>query len=83
MIKTPLYWDNEEIYGELVKVKTSKGNNVKIPKIFLNGQKTAEMTMKEAHKLGLDPTDGMEVLKETQPLSYDLERVFYEIYEED
>ena len=81
-VKTPKYWEKER-YGKHVEVETAYGNKVKIPARFLNGWETAKQLKEYCDRHGQDPLAGLEILEETQPLSYDLERVFYEIYQED
>ena len=81
-IKTPKYWEGK-IFQPLTEVETAYGNKVKIPKLYINGWQTAKMAKEELERLGLDVLDGLERHKETNSLYYDLERVFYEIYEED
>ena len=81
-VKTPKYW-NDEVFQPLIEVKTVNGNSVKIPKKFTNGWQMAQMVKEAMVEDGLDPLDGLEIHAETNPLYYDLERVYYEIYEED
>ena len=82
-VKTPRRWINQEIFGELIEVKTAYGNKVKIPKKYINGWQTARRTRDAMVKRGLDPLDGLETHREPNRLYYDLVRVFFEIYEED
>ena len=82
-VKTPKYWGNKELFGELTEVETVNGNKVMIPKRFIHGWETAVLTYEHMTKRGLDPLDGIENDLETNSLYYDLERVFFEIYEED
>lgn len=82
MIKTPKYWEKDR-YQPLVETETAYGNKVKIPKCFMNGWKTAKLTFEHCTSRGVNPLDGLEILEETQPMSYDLERVFYEIYQDE
>ena len=79
-IKTPKYWQ-DKLFQPLIEVKTAYGNKVKIPKMYFNGWQTAKMEKAEAERLGLDILDGLERDREINSLYYDLERVFYEIYE--
>ena len=79
-VKTPKYWEGER-YQPLIEVETVHGNKVMIPKLFIDGWQTAKLTKQEADRLGLDPLCGLEVYEEANPLYYDLERVFYEVYE--
>lgn len=82
-IKTPKYWDTMDWLKEKITVKTAYGHEVKIPKKFENGWEWASLRMEDVIKRGLAPTDGLQELEKVNPLSFDLERVFYEIYEED
>ena len=81
-VKTPMYWESEP-FQPLIEVETAYGNKVKIPKMYTNGWQTAKMAKAESERLGLDILDGLEIHKETNPLYYDLERVFYELYEDE
>ena len=81
-VKTPKYWNDEDLQP-LVEATTSKGNKVMIPKKFINGWETARLRDEDAKKRGLDPLDGLENIKEMQPMSYDLEKVYFEIYEDE
>ena len=81
-IKTPEYWE-DPLFQPLIEVETAYGNKVKIPNKFINGWQTAKMTKEDMEKRGLDPLDGLEIDKEINPLYYDLELVYYEIYEEE
>ena len=81
-IKTPEYW-TDEIFQPLTEVETAYGNKVKIPKMYINGWEIAKKVKVESERLGLDVLHGLEIHEETNPLYYDLERVFYEIYEEE
>ena len=83
VVRTPKCWENKEVFGELTEVKTAYGNTVKIPKIYLNGWETENLTKEAMEKRGLDPLDGLETLKDGHPMSYDLVRVFYEIYQDE
>ena len=82
VVKTPKYWKNER-FQPLIEVETAYGNRVMIPKRYINGWQTAKMAKKESERLGLNVLAGLEIHKETNELYYDLERVFYEIYEEE
>ena len=79
VIETPEYWKKER-YLPLIEVETAYGNKVMIPEKFINGWQTAKLVKEDMEKHGLDPLDGLEIHEETNPLYYDLERVFYEIY---
>ena len=79
-VKTPKYWE-EEIFRPLVKAETAFGNSVMIPKQFMSGWQNALLTYRDMQRLGKNPLDGLEVLKEVNPMYYDLVRVFYEVYE--
>ncbi len=81
VIKTPEYWKNKEVYGELTEVETAYGHKVMIPKKFIGGWNTAQLREKVMAKSGQDPLDGLENTKDINPLYYDLERVYFEIYE--
>ena len=81
-VQTPSYW-NKERFKEKVLVETVNGNEVMIPKRFIHGWEMTQLMDEEAKKMGVDPLDGIENDLETNPLYYDLERVFFEIYEED
>ena len=80
-VKTPKYWE-DELFQPLIEVETAYGSKVKIPKRYINGWQTAKMEKAEAERLGLGVLDGLEN-EEIAPMYYDLERVFFEIYEED
>ena len=82
-VKTPKYWEHKEVFGELTEATTVNGNKVMIPKRFINGWEMTRLMDEEAKKMGVDPLDGIENDLETNSLYYDLERVFFEIYEED
>ena len=81
-VKTPTYWQDKKVFGELVEAETAYGNKVMIPKRYINGWHTAKLTKDAMEARGLDPLDGLEILEETNPMHYDLELVFYEIYKE-
>lgn len=82
-VKTPKYWEKKERFGELIEATTFYGNKVKIPEKFKNGWEMAQLMAEDKQKRGLDPTGGLEINKEINPLYYDLERVYYEIYQEE
>ena len=85
-VNTPKYWTNE-IFQPLVEVETAYGNKVKIPKEFLNGWQTAKMQREDILRRKLEPLAILMVGedenpdKENNPMYFDLEQVFYEIYE--
>ncbi len=81
-IKTPKYWQMER-FQPLTEVETAYGHKVMIPSRFINGWQTAKMVRDDMVRRGLDPLDGLEIHAETDSIYYDLERVFYEIYEEE
>ena len=81
-VKTPEYWKDVKVFGEPVEEVTAYGNKVMIPKRFINGWQTAKLTKDYAETHGLDPLDGLDTQDpDINPLYYDMERVFYEIYE--
>ena len=81
-VATPKYWEDKKVFGELVEVETAHGNKVKIPKRYLNGWESAQLGKAYCESRGLDPLDGLEKYEEVNPLYCDLERVFYEVYQE-
>ena len=82
MIKTPKYWETCERFEELVPEKTLYGNTVMIPKNCLHGWETIKWCVAEAKKLGLPIRDGSKSLWQRNPIYYDLERVYHEVYDE-
>ena len=81
-IKTPKYWEKDH-NQPLTEVETVYGHKVMIPTRFSNGWETAKATWEYMIRKGLDPLDGLEIHEKQDPIFYDLERVCYEIYEED
>lgn len=82
-IKTPKYWETMDRLKEKITVKTAYGHEVQIPKVCANGWESAQRLKIAREESGLVPTDGLEDNKDHNFPFYDLERVFYEIYEED
>lgn len=87
-VKTPEYW-KKKIYQPLIEVETAYGNKVMIPKQFSGGWKMAKLQMEFIKKQEQDPLDILKVGqdsnpdKEINPLYFDLEQVFYEIFEKE
>ena len=82
-VRTPEYWKKIERYKEFIEVETAYGSRVMIPKRFTGGWETLRLMHEHMTERGVDPLEGMEIHQEQNPIFYDLERVFYEIYEED
>ena len=81
-IKTPKYWADEDLQP-LTEAETVYGHKVMIPTKFSNGWEYAKARWQAMTRKELDPLDGLEIHEEQDPIFYDLERVCYEIYEED
>ena len=80
-IKTPEYWKKKEVYGELTEVETAYGHKVMIPKKFIGGWETAKFELEWSKEHEQDPLEFLEPDDELNPLFYDLQRVFFEMYE--
>ncbi len=81
VIKTPEYWKNKEVYGELMEAETAYGHKVMIPKKFIGGWETAKLELKWSREHGQDPLEFLEPDDNLHPAYYVLQRVFFEMYE--
>jgi len=77
-VKTPTYWQKDR-YQPLVEMKTVYGNSVQVPKRFTDAWWSINITREAIVADGLEPLD---FLHEDEFPYYDIERVYYEIYEE-
>ena len=85
-VNTPKYWGKEN-FQPLMEVKTAYDNTVKIPRRFLDGWNMLKIQMDFIMERGQEPLDILQVgkdnnpSKQNNPIYFDLEQVFYEIYE--
>lgn len=78
-VQTPEYW-KEERFQPLIEETTALGNKVLIPQKFLDGWKMERLRMEFCQKQKLPLMVGLAEDRTSNPIYYDMARVFYEIY---
>ena len=80
-VRTPEYWKDKTVFGELIEVETAYGHKAMIPKKFMHGWRTAKLMLEWSKEHGQDPLEFLDPDDTVNPLFYDLHRVFFEMYE--